>query len=181
MSEVREELLNKNPWSLMIKLSLPAILGQFVVGLYAFVDSIYVGQMVGTDAMSAVSAASPFVLINNGIAVLLGIGSGSILSRAIGAKDWQTVDKIMGNLSVLVLLMSACVMAIGIPLAPVFLRLFSFCCPLSVRKRLPSLRLCRNCCKPPLPCGTFCAKVRSLKFTPSALKKSSPEKLLPSV
>ena len=70
MSEVREELLNKNPWSLMIKLSLPAILGQFVVGLYAFVDSIYVGQMVGTDAMSAVSAASPFVLINNGIAVL---------------------------------------------------------------------------------------------------------------
>lgn len=123
MSEVREELLNKNPWSLMIKLSLPAILGQFVVGLYAFVDSIYVGQMVGTDAMSAVSAASPFVLINNGIAVLLGIGSGSILSRAIGAKDWQTVDKIMGNLSVLVLLMSACVMAVGIPLAPVFLRL----------------------------------------------------------
>ena len=123
MSEVREELLNKNPWSLMIKLSLPAILGQFVVGLYAFVDSIYVGQMVGTDAMSAVSAASPFVLINNGIAVLLGIGSGSILSRAIGAKDWETVDKIMGNLSVLVLLMSACVMAIGIPLAPVFLRL----------------------------------------------------------
>jgi len=79
--------------------------------------------MVGTDAMSAVSAASPFVLINNGIAVLLGIGSGSILSRAIGAKDWQTVDKIMGNLSVLVLLMSACVMAVGIPLAPVFLRL----------------------------------------------------------
>ena len=56
----------------MIKLSLPAILGQFVVGLYAFVDSIYVGQMVGTDAMSAVSAASPFVLINNGIAALLG-------------------------------------------------------------------------------------------------------------
>ena len=107
----------------MIKLSLPAILGQFVVGLYAFVDSIYVGQMVGTDAMSAVSAASPFVLINNGIAVLLGIGSGSILSRAIGAKDWQTVDKIMGNLSVLVLLMSACVMVAGIPLAPVFLRL----------------------------------------------------------
>ena len=123
MREVREELLNKNPWSLMIKLSLPAILGQFVVGLYAFVDSIYVGQMVGTDEMSAVSAASPFVLINNGIAVLLGIGSGSILSRAIGAKDWQTVDKIMGNLSVLVLLMSACVMVAGIPLAPVFLRL----------------------------------------------------------
>lgn len=122
MSDVREELLSGNPWKLMIKLSVPAVLGQFVVGLYAFVDSIYVGQMVGTKAMSAVSAASPFALINNGIAVLLGIGSGSVLSRAIGRKDQKTVDKIMGNLAVLVLLLSSAVMLAGIPLAPIFLR-----------------------------------------------------------
>ena len=75
--DVRDKLLTENPWKLMISLSLPAILGQFIVGLYSFVDSIYVGQMVGTDAMSAVSAASPFLLFNNAIAVLLGIGSGS--------------------------------------------------------------------------------------------------------
>lgn len=123
MNDVRSELLNKNPWRLMIKLSLPAILGQFVVGLYAFVDSIYVGQMVGVDAMSAISAASPFVLINNGIATLVGIGSGSVLARAVGAKDKETVDKIMGNLAVMVLLLSVLVMAVGIPLAPAFLRL----------------------------------------------------------
>ncbi len=122
MSEVREELLTENPWKLMIKLSVPAVLGQFVVGLYALVDSIYVGQMVGTDAMSAVSAASPFVLINNGIAVLVGIGSGSVLSRAIGAREQKTVDKIMGNLVVLVLLFSSIVMLVGISLAPQFLR-----------------------------------------------------------
>lgn len=120
---VREKLLTENPWKLMISLSLPAILGQLVVGLYAFVDSIYVGQMVGTDAMSAVSAASPFVLINNAIAVLLGIGSGSVLSRAIGKKDQKTVDKIMGNLTFLVILLSSCVMIIGIIFAPLFLRL----------------------------------------------------------
>lgn len=122
MSEVREELLYGNPWRLMVKLSVPAVLGQFVVGLYALVDSIYVGQMVGTDAMSAVSAASPFVLINNGIAVLIGVGSGSILSRAIGRKEQDTVDKIMGNLAVMVFLMSSLVMLAGIPFAPVFLR-----------------------------------------------------------
>lgn len=123
MSDVREDLLTENPWKLMIKLSLPAILGQFVVGLYAFVDSIYVGQMVGTDAMSAVSVASPFVLINNAIAVLVGIGSGSVLSRAVGKKDQETIDKIMGNLGFLVLLLSITVMAIGTIFAPTFLRL----------------------------------------------------------
>ncbi len=123
MSEIRDELTTKNLWHLMIKLSVPAILGQFVVGLYALVDSIYVGQMISTDAMSAVSAASPFFLINNGIAVLLGIGSGSILSRAIGRKDDKTVDKIMGNLGVLVLILSSIAMAVGMVFAPFFLKL----------------------------------------------------------
>lgn len=123
MSDVREGLLTENPWKLMIRLSLPAILGQFVVGFYAFIDSIYVGQMVGTDAMSAVSAASPFVLINNAIAVLIGIGSGSVLSRAVGKKDQKTIDKIMGNLGFLVLLLSISVMIIGITFAPAFLKM----------------------------------------------------------
>lgn len=98
--------------------SIPAILGQFIVGLYAFVDSIYVGQMVGTDAMSAVSAASPFILINNAVAVLLGIGSGSILSRAIGDKDEKTIKKIMGNFTFLVILLSSFIMIVGIILSP---------------------------------------------------------------
>lgn len=123
MTDVRERLLTENPWKLMITLSLPAILGQFVVGLYAFVDSIYVGQMVGTSAMSAVSAASPFVLINNGIAVLIGIGSSSVLSRAIGKKDMDTVNRIMGNLTFLVLLLSSISMVAGITFAPILLSL----------------------------------------------------------
>jgi len=121
--DIRDKLLTETPRKLMLSLSLPAILGQLIVGLYAFVDSIYVGQMVGTDAMSAVSAASPFVLINNAIAVLLGIGSGSVLSRAIGKKEQKTVDKIMGNLTFLVIVLSSLVMVIGIVLAPEFLRL----------------------------------------------------------
>ena len=120
---VRDKLLAENPWKLMVNLSLPAILGQLIVGLYSFVDSIYVGQMVGTDAMSAVSAASPFVLINNAIAVLLGIGSGSVLSRAIGKQDKMTIDRIMGNLSCLVILLSSAVMLVGILFAPLLLSL----------------------------------------------------------
>ena len=121
--DVRNKLLTENPWKLMINLSVPAILGQFIVGLYAFVDSIYVGQMVGTDAMSAVSAASPFVLVNNAIAVLVGIGSGSVLSRAVGKKDQEIIDKIMGNLAFLVIMLSSLVMLVGITFAPKLLSL----------------------------------------------------------
>ena len=66
---------------------------------------------------------SPFVMINNAIAVLVGIGSGSVLSRAIGKKEQKTVDKIMGNLILLIILLSTTVMVLGIILAPSFLNL----------------------------------------------------------
>lgn len=91
---------------LMVTLSLPAIVGMVVIGLYTFVDAIYVGQFIGADAMGAVSIAYPFTFINSGLASLIGMGSASVLSRAIGSKDQKTVDGIMGNLVVMNLVIS---------------------------------------------------------------------------
>ena len=39
--DTRTKLLTKNPWPLMIELSIPAVLGMVVVGLYNMMDSIY--------------------------------------------------------------------------------------------------------------------------------------------
>ncbi len=105
-SNTREALLNESPFKLMLSLSIPAILGMVVIGLYNFMDSVYVGRMVSENAMAAVSIAYPFTLINSGISTLIGMGSASVLSRAIGKKDQGTVDKIMGNLVVIVVLLS---------------------------------------------------------------------------
>ena len=112
--DTRTMLLNDSPWSLVAKLSIPAIIGMVVVGLYNFMDGVYVGQMVGDSAMAAVSISYPFTLANTGISTLIGMGSASILSRAIGKKDQGTIDKIMGNLIALNLIFSLIVMAIGI-------------------------------------------------------------------
>ena len=99
--------------SLVLKLSVPAIIGMVVVGLYNFMDGVYVGQMVGDNAMAAVSVSYPFTLANSGISTLIGIGSASILSRAIGKRDQSTIDKIMGNLIAMNLIFSLIIMAIG--------------------------------------------------------------------
>ena len=85
--DTRTKLLTKNPFSLMLELSIPAILGMVVVGLYNMMDSIFIGQMVGAAQMGAVSVSYPFTLINAGSAAMLGVGSASVLSRAIGKKD----------------------------------------------------------------------------------------------
>ncbi len=109
----KETILNGNIVRLMFKLSLPAIVGMLVIGLYSFVDAIFVGQWVNEVAVGAVSVAYPITLLNNGIAVLVGIGSASVLSRAIGAEDQKTIDKIMGNLLSLVFLLSLVTTILG--------------------------------------------------------------------
>lgn len=111
--DTRTKLLTQNPVSLMFELSVPAILGMVVVGLYNFMDSVFVGQMVGSVQMGAISVSYPFTLINGGTAAMLGVGSASVLSRAIGKKDEATIGKIMGNLVAMVILLSAIITVIG--------------------------------------------------------------------
>lgn len=112
-TDTREMLLTASPFRLMLSLSLPAILGMLVVGLYNLADAIYVGQLVNAAAMGAVSVSYPFTLINTGVATLIGVGSASVLSRAIGKKDQDTIDKIMGNLIALNLIFSITITVIG--------------------------------------------------------------------
>ena len=111
--DTRTKLLTQNPVSLMFELSIPAILGMVVVGLYNFMDSVFVGQMVGSVQMGAISVSYPFTLINGGTAAMLGVGSASVLSRAIGKKDEATIGKIMGNLVAMVILLSAIITVVG--------------------------------------------------------------------
>lgn len=111
--DTRTKLLTQNPISLMLELSIPAILGMVVVGLYNFMDSVFVGQLVGSVQMGAVSVSYPFTLVNGGTAAMIGVGSASVLSRAIGKKDEDTISKIMGNLVALVILLSAIITVVG--------------------------------------------------------------------
>lgn len=102
-SDSRTKLLTERPIPLMISLCVPAVIGMLVVGLYSFMDGVFIGQMVSTAGVGAVSVSYPFTLINNGLAIMVGVGSASVLSRAIGKKDQATVDKIMGNLIITVI------------------------------------------------------------------------------
>lgn len=111
--DARSKLLTEKPFPLMVSLCLPAIVGMVVIGLYNFMDAVFVGQMISPQAMGAVTVAYPFTLINSSISTLIGIGSASVLSRAIGKKDQKTIDKIMGNLIASVFVLSIAVTIIG--------------------------------------------------------------------
>lgn len=100
---MRENILTASPARLVIATSIPAILGQMAVGLYSFFDLFFVGRMVGVDALTAVSTASPFIMLNNAVAVLGGCGAASIVSRALGRGDEQEAKEVFNNMLVIVI------------------------------------------------------------------------------
>lgn len=125
MKDKREQLIKENIFTLMLKLGIPGIFGMLIISLYSFVDAIFVGKFApdGEIALGAISTAYAFTLINNGIAVLIGIGSASVLSRAIGRKDQKVIDSVMDNCFILSVSLSLISTVIGYILAPYLLSL----------------------------------------------------------
>ena len=121
--DIKEQLLTKRPIDLLFQLSIPAVIGMIVIGLYPLMDGIFAGKIIGQTAMTACGVAMPLTFFNSGVSTLLGVGSASVLSRAIGKGDQKTVDKIMGNLIFWVILFSAIITVGGILLAPHFLEM----------------------------------------------------------
>lgn len=117
-SELTQEILTENVWKLLWRLSMPAIIGMSINGINAFVDGLYVGQFLGQEALAAVSLAFPLMMVTNGISAMIGVGSSSLLSIAIGAGDLDTQRKIFGTMTALSLITSVILSIVGIIFAP---------------------------------------------------------------
>jgi len=89
-----------------VKLALPAVAGMAILGLYNLVDAIFVGRFVGKDAVAAIVLVYPVVLANQAISTVMGMGSMSLLSRALGRGDRATIRRLAGNLMLTVVVLS---------------------------------------------------------------------------
>lgn len=81
---------------LVISMSLPMMVSMLVQALYNIVDSVFVSQ-VCEDALTAVSLAFPAQNLMIGVATGTGVGINALLSRSLGAKDYNKVNKIATN------------------------------------------------------------------------------------
>ena len=81
---------------LVITMSLPMMISMLVQALYNIVDSIFVSQ-VCEDALTAVSLAFPVQNLMIGVATGTGVGINALLSRSLGAKDFEKANKIASN------------------------------------------------------------------------------------
>ncbi len=114
MSNLKENKMGTMPVNkLLITMTLPMMASMLIQALYNVVDSMFVAQ-INEEALTALSLAFPVQNLMIGVATGTGVGMNAMLSRALGEKDKDSVNKAASNGVLLVLIASVLFIVFGI-------------------------------------------------------------------
>lgn len=92
--------------------------------LYNIVDSIFIGHGVGALALSGLTVAKPFMDICAAFGSMVGVGASTLVAIKLGQRDYESARRVLGNVIVLNILLSAAVTAVGLIWLDPILRAF---------------------------------------------------------
>lgn len=87
----------ENIGNLLWQYSIPAIISTTVASLYNVIDRIFIGQGVGSLAISGLAITFPLMNLSAAFGSLVGVGSSAMVSIKLGEKDTDGATKILGN------------------------------------------------------------------------------------
>tara|TARA_B100000767_G_scaffold235464_1_gene228743 strand:- start:13839 stop:15176 length:1338 start_codon:yes stop_codon:yes gene_type:complete len=99
---------------LLLKQSVPASIGILVMSLNILIDTIFVGQWIGTNAIAAINVVLPVSFFIAALGMSIGMGGGSIISRALGSNNKVKANKTFGNQLTLTLFFTLSFMTLGL-------------------------------------------------------------------
>lgn len=82
---MQENILKQGKISkLFIKFSVPAIIAMVIAGMQTVIDGLFLGNLIGPNAMASVSLGGPYIQFVIGFSMLISIGSLSFMGRSLG-------------------------------------------------------------------------------------------------
>lgn len=108
-SNHHERLGRDGVGGLLLRLSVPSVIGMAALATYNLVDAIFVGRAVGPLGLAGLTIVFPIQMIVTGLGIMLGIGGSSVISRALGADDHQRAEECLGNLVTFCLVGGVCI------------------------------------------------------------------------
>ncbi|MGH4139074.1 MATE family efflux transporter [Clostridium sp.] len=99
---------------LLMKFSIPAIVGMLVNALYNVVDRIFIGNGVGSLGIAGITIAFPVMLVMMAFSMLIGIGANSLVSIRLGQNRKEEAEGIFGNAVSLLILTSLILSIVGL-------------------------------------------------------------------
>ncbi len=124
MSQKKSNLGTENIGKLLRQQSIPAAIGILSIAIYQVVDTIFVGNYVGTNAIAAITVVMPITFLISSIGMALGVGGASIISRALGADQEEHAIHTFNNLITLVFIIAFIAFSLGFFFAHPILKAF---------------------------------------------------------
>ncbi|EKF56663.1 C-5 cytosine-specific DNA methylase:Multi antimicrobial extrusion (MatE) protein [Galbibacter marinus] len=100
--------------SLLVKQAVPASIGILVMSLNILVDTIFVGNWIGSIAIAAINVVLPVSFFIAALGMAIGIGGSSIISRALGADNRSKALITFGNQITLTVLLTVVLVVVGL-------------------------------------------------------------------
>ncbi|MFC6650720.1 MATE family efflux transporter [Paenibacillus rhizoplanae] len=108
---------------LLLKFSIPAIIGVMVNSIYTLVDRLYVGRL-GALAMTGIGLNFPFMSLITAFSFFIGVGASAMISIRLGQNRKEDAEKILGNsfsfLAILMILVSFFGLMFKVPILNLF-------------------------------------------------------------
>lgn len=115
MAKVTSDQLGTEPiGKLLVKQAVPASIGILVMSLNVLVDSVFVGNWIGSIAIAAINVVLPVSFFIGALGMAIGIGGSSIISRALGADHKEKALTTFGNQITLTILVTTIMVVLGL-------------------------------------------------------------------
>lgn len=115
MAKVSSQDLGSQPiGKLLVKQAVPASIGILVMSLNILVDTIFVGNWIGPNAIAAINVVLPVSFFIAALGMAIGIGGSSIISRALGANNREKALTTFGNQITLTILITTLFVGFGL-------------------------------------------------------------------
>ena len=104
MTEIKSaalELGTERIRKLLVQYAVPAIIAMTASSLYNMVDSIFIGHGVGPLAISGLALTFPLMNLAAAFGSLVGVGAATLISMRLGQRDYETAQRVLGNVLVL--------------------------------------------------------------------------------
>ena len=96
----------------------------FVMTLYNVVDTIFIGHAVGPLGIAGLAIVFPIQMLAMGLGMMIGIGGASLISRFLGAHDFQRAERTLGNAIFCIFVLGIAITVVGLSNSSFWLKLF---------------------------------------------------------
>lgn len=111
---MKNDLTTGNIYEKIMLFTLPILLSNILQQFYSIADNTIVGNILGRDALAAVGASCQINSIILAIAMGLTLGMGILISNAYGAKQVDTIQKIVDTGFVMCMILAVIITMIGV-------------------------------------------------------------------